>query len=171
MTMFSTEMLSLAVAGLGVIGVTLTALLTGIFQRNTARAQILKELRLVEINAHTQGDKIVREKFDAFLVEISDLLSQPLVDIESVPTRIRIGRCRRAAFSLVAYGGPNLGLAAITMIEVLSTAYDNSSSGQVPVNVEAVQKATTALTKAFMVEVVQFQSEKRKSLSAAIDGA
>jgi len=69
----STEFTSLIVASLSVVGMAFTAVLSGWFQSRTAKAQIHKDLLLVELQAQIREEQLVREKFEGLTTQLNDL--------------------------------------------------------------------------------------------------
>jgi len=169
--MISTEFVSLAVAGLGVVGVTMTAVLSGAFQRSTVQAQIVKELHVLEINTRLAQEKVVREKFEEFFAEIT-VLNGGTVDLGDKESRnAAFTNCRRAAYALLAHAGPELAGTAVNMVEVLDKALSPTSTEKLESLRREVTEVTATVTASFMREVAAHRKAQSEAFHGALGGA
>ncbi|MGH8807404.1 MAG: hypothetical protein ACREX0_05960 [Noviherbaspirillum sp.] len=127
--MTTTERMSLWVAILAIVGGAITTVLSGKYQMETAQAQIQKDVRLAQVQALEKEEQLVREKFEALMVEMSDLISY--MDANNIfPVAVakeRLAKCRKAAFALSAHAGPKLSLAALAVVEATNSAFAPSA--------------------------------------------
>lgn len=154
-TVSSTELISLIVALLSVLGMAGTAVLSGWFQSRTAKAQINKDLILVELQALIREEQVVREKFEGLAAQLCDLPE----------SKDGLHRVRSAGLSLLAYSGPELASAAINIVLAVECIY-RTDGDENRVKAESnLAEATSRLTKAFLSEVVE-RRHKRGTVSA-----
>jgi hypothetical protein len=122
-----------------------TAVLTGWFQSRTAKAQIDKDLRLVELQAQIREEQLVREKFEGLTTQLCNLPDSKY-DLQHV---------RSAGLSLLSYSGPELASAALDLVLAVEWTY-RIDGDENRVNAESnLREATSRLTNAFLSEVVE----------------
>lgn len=169
--MTSTERMSLWVAILAIAGGAITTVLTGKYQMESAQAQIQKDVRLTQIQALEKKEQIVREKFEALMVEMSDMIS--FLNANTVfPVAVakeRLAKCRRAAFALSAHAGPALSVAALSVVEVVNGALRPSvQDTAVMAGVDRSVAASAAkLTSEFEKEISELSAQRQRLLGAS----
>lgn len=157
--MTSSEKISLIVAVLAIIGGTVSTILSGKYQMETAQAQIQKDVRLAQVQALDKKEQLIREKFEALMVEASDLVSYldahnsfPVADAKE-----RVAKWRRAAFALSAHAGPDLSAAALKSVEVMNFALSPTRSQDI--------SALVATSKDILTAAANLRQEFDKELS------
>lgn len=168
--MTSTERMSLLVAILAIVGGTVTTVLSGKYQMETARAQIQKDVRLVQIQALDKKEQILREKFEALIVEMSDLISFMNTNT-AFPVALgkaNLAKCRKAAFALSAHAGTSLSHAALSVVESTNWMFVPSIKDiAVVAGVDkSLAKSAAKLTEEFEKEVSQIAAQRRDLLGA-----
>ena len=168
--MTSTERMSLLVAILAIVGGTVTTVLSGKYQMETEHAQIQKDVRLVQIQALDKKEQILREKFEALMVEMSDLISFMNANT-AFPVALgksNLAKCRKAAFAFSAHAGPALSHAALSVVEATNWAFAPSIKDiAVVAGVDkSLAKSAAKLTEEFEKEVSQLAAQRRDLLGA-----
>lgn len=160
--MTSSEKITLCVAVISILGSTTTAILSGKFQADGTRAQIEKDVHLVQLQSVEQKEKLVREKYEALVVELSDLISYfdannhfPVAEAKQ-----RIAKCRRAAFALSAHADSALSFAGLASVEVVNQALAPSATGQPAATSREIEIAAKKLSEEFRIEMNSLYSKR-----------
>ncbi len=153
--MATSERMSLWVAIVSVVGVTLSSVVNGAFQHNSSRAQILKDVHVAQLQSVEQREKLVREKYEALSVELSDFAS--FLDANNsfpvAEAKTRIAKCRRAAFALSAYADPALSLAAMVSVEAINRSLVLATPEEAKHAQKQIAKASSQLAEEFRKEI------------------
>jgi hypothetical protein len=142
------------IALVSVVGAMLTAVASGAFQYLGSRAQIEKDLSVVELQTLDRREMLVRQKYEALQTELSDFMSflRSSDKLSLSEVQARLAAPRRAAYALSAYAEPPLANAAIVLVETLhSTAVEPSG------------KAAGQLVEAAKQLTVEFFAEMRRT--------
>jgi hypothetical protein len=157
---------SFIVAFLAIIGGTATSVLSGRYQMETARAQIQKDVRIAQIQALIEKERLIREKYEALMIEVSDQFSylNAKVEFPIAEVKDRLARCRRAAYALSAHASPPLSKAALNAAEAASWVFERTR-GDVAVVAGIDRSVTLAakdLSKKFEAEISRLEVQRRK---------
>jgi hypothetical protein len=151
--MSNTEKISLWVAGLGIVGMVATTTMTGFFQSESNRAQIEKDVHLVMLQATLSREKLVREKYEAFISELSDLIS--FLDNSRVvisEAKEKLSRVRKLAFALSAYADPALSQTALLTVEAVNNALTPRSEEDAKAAIKYVVQLSVKLSEEFVTQ-------------------
>src|SRR5215831_8896193 len=85
---------SIWVAIVSVIGVTISSILNGAFQHDTSNAQIIKDVRVLQLNSLEQHERLVREKYESLSVALSEFMApiKAMNDVEFSPDKKNLVR-------------------------------------------------------------------------------
>lgn len=167
--MSNTEKISLWVAGLGIVGMVATTAMTGYFQNGSNRAQIEKDVHLVMLQATLSREKLVREKYEAFTSELSDLIS--FLDNSRVvisEAKEKLSRVRKFAFALSAYADPALSQTALLTVEAINNALMPRSEEDAKAAIKDVVQLSVKLSEEFVKETNALYKKQLELMSYSL---
>ena len=167
--MSNTEKISLWVAGLGIVGMVATTAMTGYFQNGSNRAQIEKDVHLVMLQATLSREKLVREKYEAFTSELSDLIS--FLDNSCVvisEAKEKLSRVRKFAFALSAYADPALSQTALLTVEAINNALTPRSEEDAKAAIKDVVQLSVKLSEEFVKETNALYKKQLELMSYSL---
>lgn len=167
--MANTERMSLWVAILGIIGMAATTALSGYFHHSTNRAQIEKDVHLVILQSFLSREKLVREKYETLITEMSDLIS--FLDKNRVvvsEAKEKLTHVRKAAFSLSAYANPELSQTALLTVEAINIALSPQSQAEAYAAVKNVVTLSEKLSEEFRKETDALYSKQLELMSYSL---
>lgn len=167
--MSNTERISLWVAGLGIVGMVATTTMTGYFQNGSNRAQIEKDVHLVMLQATLNRERQVREKYEAFSSELSDLIS--FLDNRRVvmsEAKEKLGRVRKSAFALSAYADPALSRTALLTVEAVNNALTPRNEEDSKAAIEGVVQLSEKLSEEFVTQTNALYQKQLELMSYSL---